>query len=500
MGTALSLVKNKGRVCVCAVSTGLAYHKIRAEMRKKMADSGNSTHTHTPAPGNKKNIRGIRIRSLNLGMILVSCTLYIILILATIHAADNYNAMVRATSQYIACEKNAALVSKGSDYLTEQVRLFTVNANPEHIDNYFTEVNVTKRRNTALSQLREFQVTQDAYDFLNIALEHSNSLMEQEIYAMRLVAQAKGYDPASLPKEVSSIALPKEDLALLPQEMTARAQELVFGPAYIDAKALITENISSFIDSVVGSTEQAQAVSMNNLHLTMKGQQILISILFLENILIFILILRLIVKPLQIYVNNIRDEKMLEITGSYEFKYLALTYNNIYEINTANEAMLRHKAEHDPLTGLINRGTFDQLRQVLKTRMTPVALLIIDVDKFKLVNDGYGHEMGDRILKKVAGLLETGFRSTDYPARIGGDEFAVIMPELPRSKQDMLMEKVASMNQILLHPDNDEPPVSLSVGGAFSENGFSDDLYNRADTALYHVKENGRCGCGFFEE
>ena len=132
--------------------------------------------------------------------------------------------------------------------------------------------------------------------------------------------------------------------------------------------------------------------------------------------------------------------------------------------------------------------------------MAPVALLIIDVDKFKLVNDGYGHEMGDRILRKVAALLEKSFRSTDYPARIGGDEFAVIMPELSEDKKDMLMQKVDAINQILLHPDNDEPAVSLSVGGAFSENGFSDDLYNRADTALYHVKENGRCGCGFYKD
>lgn len=465
-----------------------------------MADSQSGSHSQTPACGNRKNIRGIRIRSLNIGMILVSCILYILLILATIHAADNYNSMVRATDEYIVCEKNAALVSEGSGYLTEQVRLFTVNADPEHVKNYFTEVHVTRRRNTALSRLQEVSVTPQAYSFLEIALEHSNRLMEQEIYAIRLVAQAHGYDPASLGAEVSAVSLTQEDLSLSAQEMTARAQELVFGPAYLDARALITENISRFIDSAVGATEQEQAGSMANLHLTMKGQQILISILFLENILVFILILRLIVKPLQIYVNNIKEEKMLEITGSYEFKYLALTYNNIYELNSANKAMLRHKAEHDPLTGLINRGAFDQLRQVLKTRMAPVALLIIDVDKFKLVNDGYGHEMGDRILRKVAALLEKSFRSTDYPARIGGDEFAVIMPELSEDKKDMLMQKVDAINQLLLHPDNDEPAVSLSVGGAFSENGFSDDLYNRADTALYHVKENGRCGCGFYED
>ena len=71
----------------------------------------------------------------------------------------------------------------------------------------------------------------------------------------------------------------------------------------------------------------------------------------------------LIVKPLQLYINCIKEEKRLDITGSYEFKYLALTYNDIYEVKASHEALLRHRAEHGPLTGLINQGAFDQMKQ-----------------------------------------------------------------------------------------------------------------------------------------
>ena len=187
------------------------------------------------------------------------------------------------------------------------------------------------------------------------------------------------------------------------------------------------------------------------------------------------------------------------MSGSYEFKYLALTYNDIYELNATNEAMLSYRAEHDALTGIMNRGAFDRLQVFLRDKDGYLGLMIIDVDKFKLVNDGYGHEMGDRVLKMVAKLLEENFRATDYPARIGGDEFAVILTDAMPKIQEVVAEKVRFMNEVLQNPTDDLPKVSLSVGVAFSEHGFDEDLYKKADAALYEVKENGRCGCRFYE-
>ena len=140
------------------------------------------------------------------------------------------------------------------------------------------------------------------------------------------------------------------------------------------------------------------------------------------------------------------------------------------------------------------------VRHVLKIKAQPVALLIVDVDKFKQINDGYGHEAGDHVLKKVAALLADSFRSTDYPARIGGDEFAVILTDLSANPKELVQTKIRNMNELLKNPNDDLPPVSLSVGGAYSEIGFTDDLYKKADAALYQVKEHGRCGCRFFDE
>lgn len=431
-------------------------------------------------------------------MISISCVLYVLLLWATVHALQKYDIMVSATEHANACQKNAALVSEGSDYLTEQVRLFAVTMDKQYLMNYFKEIYSTKRRDTVLDQLGDYDISSKTSDYLRTALNESNELMQTEMYSMKLIAAANNYSLTNY-SDVEQIDLTTEDAALSPKQMIEKAQDLVFGSDYQNAKKSISRNITNFLDAILIDSRQKQQASTLNLKRTMRNQQILISILFIENILIFILIIRLIIKPLQIYINNIKHEKRLEITGSYEFKYLALTYNNIFELNAANELILRHQAEHDPLTGIMNRGAFEQLKTAFKTYTDPFAFLIIDVDKFKLVNDGYGHETGDDVLKKVAKLLEKSFRSTDYPARIGGDEFAVIVTNITPDMKTVILNKINAINETLMNPDDDLPQVSLSVGAALSECGFTDDLYKKADTALYEVKEHGRCGCRFFE-
>lgn len=443
-------------------------------------------------------VKGVKVRTLNFFMIFVSCVLYVILLVVTFKASRDYTSMVQATELYISCREDAALVSDGSDYLTEQVRLFTVNLDPVHANNYFTEIHETRRRDRALEQLGD-QASLQAQSFLETALAFSNQLTEREIYAMRLAAESGGISLSILPPEVGEVELSSKHQPLSDEEKLDIAREMVFGSEYQAKKQLITSNINYFLNDILNYTQQDQQKSLADLESAMLLERIFFSILFVMSVFIFLMIIFLIVRPLQIYVNCIREEKLMEITGAYEFKYLALTYNDIFEVNAANEILLRHQAEHDPLTGLMNRGAFDQVKEVLRVKAQSVILLIIDVDKFKLINDGYGHEVGDLVLKKVARLLEESFRSTDFPARLGGDEFAVILTDLSRSQQAMVEQKIKTINDDLLNPMDGLPQVSLSVGGAFSPARYTDDLYRHADAALYRVKEQGRCGCRFYE-
>ena len=120
----------------------------------------------------------------------------------------------------------------------------------------------------------------------------------------------------------------------------------------------------------------------------------------------------------------------------------------------------------------------------------------MDVDKFKSINDTYGHDVGDLVLKRVAEVLQYSFRSTDLVFRLGGDEFVVIMVNAKSSMRDLVKNKIEQANVMLQKPTDDLPPTSLSVGVAFADRENPEgDIFKDADTALYRMKEGGRCGC-----
>lgn len=443
-----------------------------------------------------KNVKGLRVRTVNILMIVLSFLIYLALLYVTFRAAGDFRRMKDATDLYISCQENAALVSDGSDYLTEQVRLFVVTREREHMDNYFNEIHVTRRREQALEQLSD-QASDTAKGYLSEALTCSNELMEQEIYAMRLVAEVEKLQ--DLPEEVAETSLFPGHKALSTRGKLNLALEKVFGAEYQARKALVTSNVEFFTNDVISATQQSQESTMSDLSGTMNLERVFFSVLFLENVLVFVMISFLIVKPLQVYVNCIKQDKMMEITGAYEFKYLALTYNDIYELNAANAALLHHQGEHDSLTGLLNRSAFDQVRQTLRVKPHPIALLLLDVDRFQQINDHFGHDIGDKVLQKIAKILRKTFRASDYPARIEEDEFAVILDDIRPEHQKLMENKLFDINRRLLNPKDGLPAVSVSIGGAFSPSGFHDELYRQADAALCEVKEQGRCGCRFYQ-
>lgn len=410
-----------------------------------------------------------------------------------------YNQLIEHTEEYIACEANAAMLNEASDYLTQQVQLYVQNMEVKYMDRYFEEVHVNRRRETALEILKEHNRNEAVYADLEAALQSSNDLMEREIYAMKLISVANDYEEAALPEEVRVISLKKDDVELAPEEMIEKARTMVFDTGYQDAKALIRSHLDHFLDNVLEVMAKEQESSVSVLGKSLFEQHIYISILFVMNILTFVFITILIVRPLSIHIKHIKENDSLQIIGSYEFKYLALTYNDIYDLNATNQAMLARNAERDPLTGIRNRRAFDELRELMKNSRTPMALLLIDVDRFKQINDQYGHETGDLILKKVAEFLKIAFQSVGYPVRFGGDEFAVILTDVRMGDMDRLGDKISEMNARLQNPEDRLPPVSLSVGVAFSKNGFCEELFSQADQALYMVKKNGRCGCSVYQ-
>ena len=199
-------------------------------------------------------------------------------------------------------------------------------------------------------------------------------------------------------------------------------------------------------------------------------------------------------KPLSMMVEQMRARETVSPTGAEELRFVSETYNAIFEENRRTHERLTYGNMHDALTGLYNRSAYDFMRHDLD--MSHNALLLVDLDKFKSVNDTYGHDVGDLILKRVAEVLRYNFRNTDLVFRLGGDEFVVIMSNVDSSMRDQVRRKIDQANVMLQKPKDDLPPTSISVGVAFADRENPEgDIFKDADTALYRMKEAGRCGC-----
>lgn len=172
------------------------------------------------------------------------------------------------------------------------------------------------------------------------------------------------------------------------------------------------------------------------------------------------------------------------------------------------EELITYQAFHDALTGLPNRLLFhDRLDQALnhakRNRARTPAIMFLDLDRFKLINDTLGHDAGDLLLKEVANRLRRCVREADTVARLAGDEFTILLPEIiEEGHARAVAEKVL---EIMLEPINlgsDTRVISTSIGiSLYPRDGRdAETLIKHADAAMYHVKGTGRAGLCFFSD
>ncbi|HEY3071703.1 MAG TPA: diguanylate cyclase [Candidatus Limnocylindrales bacterium] len=171
------------------------------------------------------------------------------------------------------------------------------------------------------------------------------------------------------------------------------------------------------------------------------------------------------------------------------------------------EAQLLHDALHDPLTGLPNRALFQERAERalgrLRRRRTPLAVLFLDVDDFKLINDSLGHAAGDRLLIEIAARLSAAVRPGDTVARQGGDEFTVLLGRVQGLwEAEATAERLATELRRPIAIDGLSLVIGVSVGVALADHSdlTAEELLTRADAAMYTAKAGGKGRHAVFEE
>jgi diguanylate cyclase (GGDEF)-like protein len=163
---------------------------------------------------------------------------------------------------------------------------------------------------------------------------------------------------------------------------------------------------------------------------------------------------------------------------------------NAHDIHEARQYQeeLRYQASHDPLTGLANRALFHQRIAEAAARGADGAILLIDLDHFKAVNDGLGHHVGDALLVVAAERLRASVRPGDTVARLGGDEFAVLQPGGGRPAMAALSARITAALAVPAVIDGSEIAIRASVGGAVGSISDPDLLLREADASMYAAK------------
>ncbi len=454
--------------------------------------------TKVPHPGSSlSRIRTPRMQAVHLCVLVLTIALSFFAIAAVTSVVNVNKHTEEAQQRYESCENAAHQFMDASDHLTNQARMYIITGDTQYLESYINEIENNETRHNAIATLAANSESGQANDELRSALELSEKLSERELYSLRLSAEARGVDAKSMPAMLAKVSLGSEHASMSSKEKQKYAENHMLSTDYQTSKTSIKQHVDACIQSLIDELHVRQRDGSHQLDTQLFSLTIIVALMVCLVVTMVVINYMLMVRPMIAHTKNIAEHKKLVPAGAQELRHLALSYNQIFDENNARATELQHEAETDSLTGLLNRGAYDR---ILDKTVDNVVLILADVDMFKEINDTYGHEVGDNVLKKVGSAIKEQFRTSDYACRIGGDEFAVVMTDATNASRDTISEKLKRIATTLQDTSDGLPSTTLSMGVAMSTGSIQkDSLYREADKSLYEAKRLGRDRFAFHE-
>ena len=262
--------------------------------------------------------RKIKIQSISAWSIGIALILTVVFVVILHYGKNEVKRFEDATDQYIVCENAARQLQDGSDYLTEQVRLYAMTGERNYLDQYFEEADVTKRREQALESLKKYFDKTEAFQSLQQAMEDSKELMLTEYHSLKLVATVMG--EKDIPAELEQLDLPEEEKQLSQKEKLEKAQKLVSNNEYRNKRGTIMREVSGCLDQLLEKTKNRQQRAntiFSDMYLKLEIAIMILVILLLS---ICIIVRKLIVVPLVYYNKSIMEGEIFPVIGAEEKK------------------------------------------------------------------------------------------------------------------------------------------------------------------------------------
>lgn len=352
-----------------------------------------------------------------------------------------------------------------------------------------------------MQRLSAYDCDQEVLDHIEKTIVSFKESTQKDFYVLALVETSLGKNSSQWPAALQSVNITEQDNLLSRQELLDKAKQSVLSAEYASCKSTVSEAINSSSLALFSSIQKKESRAASIFMDIFRKLIVCIALLAIIALINSFMIKLFVVDPLIHYNTAIQHGTIHPVTGATELQMVARTYNHVYEENKQRQAIMQHQAETDPLTNILNRGSFDRILQLYEKDKQRFALLLLDIDAFKQINDTYGHATGDEVIKQVASLLSSTFRAVDHVCRIGGDEFAVILVEMTSAHKETVIAKIHKINQLLSQQNGSLPQISLSVGAAFSDRKTpGESIFKDADKALYYTKSHGKCGCTIYSD